>query len=829
MIINNFIYIDNKLVNYKMIIQINNNKLIVNLLSKYNELIKIPFYNKFNGLFYEPINFPLEMIIINNKVFSPYLILSSYNLKNIEDLDFFNKLEIFISEKYNLNFFDFNYFINDNKNNLFNIINDNYLNELNQLFIIKNQDFNKFIKSFWNNLNIVKILLIYILIKFPYISTKNVNDIIKKYKIPNYILDLVIFIKNKSYDLMSNNQNKTIDSVITNIISNNNLNFIDFLDLQLNSNDNIIKNLDFIENNNINNQIIDTTELMNDMHSMTFNNYYNHNNQNPLSLKNLKKHTHYFILIEYDNTSIFNLNEDITMKKCNTNNNQMLLDKYNSKIIKIFVNNINNNIITINNNKNIIYENYKWFYYYPSIIFNNDYVIFNTFINFNFTKIILKYILNLTQKNKIKKDSIINLQANKIIEYYNYNYKYSNISIIYNNFIESTEQIDDFSILKKNSFTDEFFQYITHKYSFDIENIYNILEILFNNYNYPLKSNRHEMDNTFDYIIYFSLINYNHIFNNELEKYNISLIIPYKLRNLYNNIIKSLNQIINNSFDSITYNQKIYNDYLHRHIIKLFLFNSNKLSVNIFQSLANLKLFTKFKSIIITNIILIDISTKINWSNLSRKLNYLDFFYKNNNLIFYQNKINKNIIHDNIDNRIKKIIENPFDMYKYLRKEKDFIKWTNFISHKIIQLYYTPITISSDDFNKIGKLIYLLFNIQEQNINDESYIMFINFCNKYNKLILDLNRINIKIKEKFSNLKFNINLGILAKHLTWNKESFKFDNNILKEKSKEFLNLKMKLNIATKKYYKYKTKYLQTKSHITDNNMSETSITIPIN
>jgi hypothetical protein len=230
----------------------------------------------------------------------------------------------------------------------------------------------------------------------------------------------------------------------------------------------------------------------------------------------------------------------------------------------------------------------------------------------------------------------------------------------------------------------------------------------------------------------------------------------------------------------------------------------------------------KFKNIISTNILLSDICNKLNWSNLPKKLNYLNIFYKNHDIVHYQDKINKNIIPENFDNRIKKVIENPFEMYKYLRKEKDFIRWTKFISDKIILLYHVPISLSSDDFDLIGKLINLLFNINEQNIKDQSYINFITFCNSNNKLILDSNRINFKIKEHFPSLKTNINLGFLAKHLTWDKESITFEEIINQEKTTDVLALEMKLHIATKKYYKYKAKYLETKE-------SEISIENPTN
>jgi hypothetical protein len=150
-------------------------------------------------------------------------------------------------------------------------------------------------------------------------------------------------------------------------------------------------------------------------------------------------------------------------------------------------------------------------------------------------------------------------------------------------------------------------------------------------------------------------------------------------------------------------------------------------------------------------------------------------------------------------------------MYKYLRKEKDFIKWSNFISDKIINLYIVPISLSIEDIDNFGKLIYLLLNITEQNIKEPSYIKFINFCNFHTNLIIESSRINLNIKEFFLVLKTNINLGFLAKHLTRDKELIILDNK--EEKEIEIIDLEKKLETTIKKYHKYKSKYL----HITEN------------
>jgi hypothetical protein len=390
----------------------------------------------------------------------------------------------------------------------------------------------------------------------------------------------------------------------------------------------------------------------------------------------------------------------------------------------------------------------------------------------------------------------------------------SNLIILADIYKNNNFNLSNIEILKSNSFTDVFFKNITEK----IDNVTEILTILFDNYQYPLKSNRHDIEYNFDYILYYSLYHYKLIFNiDSYELYpEINNIIPNKVKNLYINMIKIYYQIINNDFEGITYNQKFYNDYLHRNIIKLFFIKTDRLSINYFRNTIEPFNFNKFKNIVFTNMLLVDIASKLSWNNITKKLNYLKFFYQNNSIIYYQDKINKNIIPENFDYRIKKIIENPFEMFKYLRKESDFIKWSKFISDKIINLYIIPITLSVNDVSNFGKLVYLLLNITEQHIKEPSYVKFINLCNSHNNLILDGGRINLNIKEFFHILKTNINLGFLAKHLTWNKEAIVFDD--YEEKPNEIVKLEEKLELTMKKYNKYKAKYLSIKS---ENNNSD--------
>lgn len=742
MIVKMQICIDDKLVWNKFSIIIQDNLISIKLTDNtVQSIIKIPIYNRYNGINYYPICFPLQMPITNNKILNPYIILSSYNLKIPNDIDFFSQLETIFKTHFNLEFDNLNdklHTHDQNSNSLIKLIDNNYPNVLN-LENLKTQDLNVFIWNLWFNVNIIKLCVIYIYLIHDNISNKNIKNITTRHNVTKKIFTVANHIKNFTYP-------------ITNI-----------------SHDNLI----------------------------SFYGYLNYNHKKSLGLSDIKPDNSYYIVINKDTTT------EITTSDGNNGKN---------KVIKITISKIHGNIISLSETKNIIFENYKWYHYHPDIVFNKNYLIFQTFLNESFTKEIIKNIINIDP-----------IHCERIYTYYNQDSKLSNLIVIPSVFPELKTSFDDMNILISNSYTKSFFEYVTQKYTDNDNAIYKILEILFNNYNYPLKQNRHDLDDVFDHIMYFSLCNYKNILSNgkycgfsnqsiDILDPKVNSVIPGKLKNLYINLLKTTVQIINNEYESITYNQKFYSDYLHKSIIKILNSNSEKLFVKLFKNSLSNSIYSKFKNILNINFMLIDITGKLTWGNLPKKLNYLNVFYKNYEILHYQDKLNKNIISEYFDLRIKKIIENPFEMYRYLRKEKDFIKWTKFISDRIIQIYHVPISLSSDDFVYIGNMIYLLFNIINQDINDQSYVNFINFCNSHNKLVLDSNRINIKIKEYFPNLRTQINLGFLAKHLTWNKSSFSFSDKIIpEEKSDDVLRLEIKLRTATKKYYKYKAKYLESK------------------
>jgi hypothetical protein len=610
-------------------------------------------------------------------------------------------------------------------------MNDNYnFNNLNESETL--------IKNLWFNINLIKLYIIYLFIKYPNGLNKNLN-------VPKYILNIYSDIKKFKYTL-SNNETE---------------------------------------------------------YKMTFNEYITHNFTNPLKLCDIKKDNNYFIIIGGGSELVS------TESTC-------LLQ---TKIVKINVKKVIKNIITIND-KNLIFEKYRWYYYYPNINITFDFIIYQTFNNNNFTSQIIK--------------NIIGFEDNHIIKYFTTDNKLNNLLVLVNIFPQLEKYMNDINLLKNNSYDSEYFQYITKKYSNDEDKLFEIIGILFDNYTFPFKYNRYNIEPIFDYIMYISMYNYQKILTsnknviikfNEILNPKINNIIPFKLKNLYINFLKIIQNLVCKEYDLVIFNQKFYNDSLHKHIIKLLLSDTNCLTARLFKEMIPTAVYNRFREIIKNNILLIDISNKLSWKTLPKKLYYIKFFYNNSDIIFYQQKLNKNIIPDNFDVKIKRIIENPFEMYKFVKKEKDFIKWTNFISDKLNDLYHIPISLSSEDFDNIGKLLYLLFNINEQNLNNNSYKEFIKFCNQHHKIILDSTRINLKIKEYFQNINLNINLGFLAKHLTSENEILTFENPI-----NEVLLLKQELSIINKKYYKYKIKYLQTKSssleldiHNSDIVFSETS------
>ena len=440
------ILFENKIIINKFSIKLQHNYIIIDSIELKNKILQVLVYNKFNGIDYYTVNFPLILPVIKNTCFNPYIILSSYNLQIDNDIDFFYQISKIINENYNIKFLNFKDILDD-KFNFPKIIQDNYLTNINLDNLKIHNNLEDFISTLWLNINIIKMLSIWILVKFPNISNKTIKDIINDYNIPKKILVLANNLKLLKYNLTSNNE-----------------------------------------------------------YSMTIIDYISHNFNSPIKLLDLKPNNSYYLLInKFDNS---------TTEIIDTKNNSL------DKVIKIFVKKITKNIITLNNSKNIIFDNYKWYYIHPNIKIDNEYIYYQTFINQDFTCELLKNLLNLDL-----------VHGKKIIDFYYKDFKISNLISLCNIFSELKTYFQDFEILKSNSYSDGFFEYITKKYSVNEENkIFDILSILFNSYNYPLKNTRHDLDSIFDQILYFSLYNYKFIFinnthNNELLHQNISLLV----------------------------------------------------------------------------------------------------------------------------------------------------------------------------------------------------------------------------------------------------------------------------------------------------------------
>ena len=466
--------------------------------------------------------------------------------------------------------------------------------------------------------------------------------------------------------------------------------------------------------------------------------------------------------------------------------------EYNPTLKELFT--IDNLLKDIINKDNLIKQNIS------KIIFGRE--------NYESNVNLYKYLFQ-DKKNKLLLSSISSLKYNLVNEELN-SYDINSIDF-------------ELDILEKGYEDKTFMSYLSEKYADDIDSKMKILTVLFKNYNFPLTFNKKKLNTNFELIMYFSFLNIDmliKIVDTDKIYLTNSVIscIPPKLKNLFYNLVKFYYQYQNGSLENITYNFKFYQDYIYIYIIKNIIQKTTILS-ELFRR--NETLFSNLILVYKTNYILNQMINNLSWHDLSNKLHYLEYFYKCHDFIFFQGKLNKNLFNDTIDYKIKNIIIDKFSMYKYLKNEKDFIKWTKFIKNYISDLYEKNVIINSDDLSNLGILIYKLMNLDLQDLKDEKYNILIKFCQSHKKLILLSSRINLKIKDKLPNLKCNINLGFFAKHLNFNNHE-KIEIN---DQNTEVDNLKDKVTVLQKKYVKYKSKYIKfkTENSSSANNMSLTN------
>lgn len=469
------------------------------------------------------------------------------------------------------------------------------------------------------------------------------------------------------------------------------------------------------------------------------------------------------------------------------------------KYLLIKIDNIINSII-ISNNIELDFYKYELYHYIPNI-------------NLSIQNIFLLLLNNKdTYSNVLNKidNTFEHVHNCKILLYFFDKPIKSNLYFLLN----KTDEID-MQLLENNNYDQTFFKFIVKKYT-KLTDILSIIKILFNNYNFPIKFNKFEIEFIFDNILYISLFNLKDLINinnrqsNENKFYlinELSNIIPIKVKLLYFNILKMFYQIINTS-DEYIYNPKFFYDNLYKNFIKIFFFE-NSITYELLSNMINSVTLNNIKNDFRNNFLIIEIANSLSWSNILNKTLYLNILIKNKR-VFYQDKLNKIIFPENYDNKIKSIILNPYEMFNYFNYENEFINWLLLFDYKINDIYFNPISLSTDDIKDLGKLIYYLYNIIDQDFKDNYYKLFVNHSQKNSKIILFNKRINLKIRDYF-NIKTNLNCGILAKHITTVSNN---NSLIYYDPKNEMLFIKNQLKLITKKYLKYKRKYREIKNNL---------------
>jgi hypothetical protein len=194
-----------------------------------------------------------------------------------------------------------------------------------------------------------------------------------------------------------------------------------------------------------------------------------------------------------------------------------------NKFFQLEITNINDGIIHTQNNQAFMFSNYEWYFYISNLEFDTDIIFFNLITN-------QKNYDELFEKTSLKIEPI---HTKKLLEYYNNN-NYECSLIYFRGIFDET--YSDLEILKRNNYSDGFFQYITTKYSSNKEDMITVLKILFDNYTYPIKQNK--LDRNFDHILYYSFYNLSKLLLQDKHFIDSSFndLIPMKVKNLYLNL-----------------------------------------------------------------------------------------------------------------------------------------------------------------------------------------------------------------------------------------------------------------------------------------------------
>jgi len=366
------------------------------------------------------------------------------------------------------------------------------------------------------------------------------------------------------------------------------------------------------------------------------------------------------------------------------------------------------------------------------------------------------------------------------------------------------EKYIDYTTTIPNDISFEKFSELINIIPYDIK----ILEKLSNFYTYPLNYDKRTLNPTFAKMLLVSFRYYNNIILNDNLNTDINF-INIKIKGIFVYIVKLYKMLCEDNIKSF-YNIRIYTDNMIYCIIKILLFNDTFNLFNISNKFSKTTL-VKAKTIFIESTIILNILNNITWRTISKQLPcfkyVVDMKNQYSDLFIVDNKINKNI---SMDYKIKKLIIEPLHMFNYLKKESDYYKWIINFKYNISKIFYNPIILKDNDYYKLSKILFLFSKTSIQNIENTEYKKLINILQKNIHIILYNDRINIKIKDIFINN--NLNFGFLAKHIndenitnsiTITDDTYIMTNDILT----------FKLNKITKKYYKYKGKYFESKQN----------------
>lgn len=371
--------------------------------------------------------------------------------------------------------------------------------------------------------------------------------------------------------------------------------------------------------------------------------------------------------------------------------------------------------------------------------------------------------------------------------------KKQNIIILVNNIIFDNNNYKELEILNNNFNNLHELSFDKYKKLIDENNLNNqkIILCLLETNLYPINYDKRTLNDNFLKIFYLLIKNEENI-----------IYINHKLKSILIYLLKIYKCLVNED-TSIIYNSRIYNEILIYQIIKSLLFSNHSLIKDI-KYISNIKL--KF----LNNIIVIQILTNLSWKTISKQLASFKYLISNKSnckdLIIVDGKLNKYYT-NNMDNRLKKIIIDPLQMFNYLKKEEDFYKWIFNFKDLIPKIFNNMITLEGNDYKKLAKILFNYSKIKNQNIEDEYYKKLLYILKMDSKLILFNDRINIKFKDIFKNI--NINLGYMARDIV-NEEIISVTI------SEDITDINSSINIDTihklkRKYYKYKGKYLEMK------------------